>query len=264
MKRTSTFLIGFVLLVTPLLAGRAAAVDALSDPIVNPANGHLYILLDRANWTDSEAAAVLLGGHLATIDDAAEDSFVFDAFSTFGGQNRSLWIGLNDQTSEGVFEWASGDPVGYLNFDSASGQPDDTLESEDCVHHFGPNVPPHTSGKWNDIDCPTAVWRGQPLNGVVEIDVSDEDDDGIPDTLDNCPLTPNPSQGDTDEDGSGDACDNCPVANPDQRDDDGNGIGDVCDQLAEFLDHTHTYRTGKGQGHNNTEAETGPVETPLD
>jgi hypothetical protein len=85
----------------------------------------------------------------------------------------------------------------------------------------------------------------------------DTDGDGIFDHDDNCPLTPNPSQDDTDEDGAGDACDNCPVSNPDQRDDDGNGVGDVCDQLVEFLDHSHTYRTGKGRGHNNVEAETG-------
>jgi hypothetical protein len=92
----------------------------------------------------------------------------------------------------------------------------------------------------------------------------DEDGDGVPDSSDNCPLTPNPLQDDVDADGAGDACDNCPAANPDQRDDDGNGIGDACDQLVEFLDHTHTYLTGKGQGHNNTEAETGPAEPPLE
>ena len=78
------------------------------------------------------------------------------------------------------------------------------------------------------------------------VDALDEDEDGIPDSGDNCPATPNPSQDDADGDGAGDACDNCFLVNPDQRDDDGNGIGDVCDQLAEFLDHTHTYRTGKG------------------
>jgi hypothetical protein len=30
--------------------------------------------------------------------------------------------------------------------------------------------------------------------------------------------------------------------------------------LDEQVDHTHSYRTGKGLGHNNTEAETGPAE----
>ena len=65
--------------------------------------------------------------------------------------------------------------------------------------------------------------------------VFDEDEDGIPDSKDNCPLTPNPSQDDTDEDGAGDACDNCPIPNPDQRDDDGNGVGDTCDELVDFL-----------------------------
>ncbi len=93
--------------------------------------------------------------------------------------------------------------------------------------------------------------------------VLDEDEDGIPDSSDNCPNTPNPAQEDADGDGSGDACDNCPIPNPDQRDDDENGVGDVCDQLVEFLDHTHTYRTGKGKGHNEIEAETGPAEPPL-
>jgi hypothetical protein len=90
----------------------------------------------------------------------------------------------------------------------------------------------------------------------------DQDGDGIFDSRDNCPLTPNPSQEDADGDGAGDVCDNCPTHNPDQRDDDENGVGDVCDQLVEFLDHAHTYRTGRGVGHNNTEAETGPAEVP--
>jgi hypothetical protein len=97
--------------------------------------------------------------------------------------------------------------------------------------------------------------------GVISVDT---DNDGIPDFSDNCPDTPNPSQDDADGDGAGDACDNCPIPNPDQGDDDGNGIGDACDQLVEFLDHTHIYRTGGGQGHNNTEAETGPAEPPLE
>lgn len=58
----------------------------------------------------------------------------------------------------------------------------------------------------------------------------DNDGDGVPNNLDNCPNTPNPSQSDLDADGVGDVCDNCPTnANPGQEDADNDGIGDVCE-----------------------------------
>jgi secreted trypsin-like serine protease len=80
--------------------------------------------------------------------------------------------------------------------------------------------------------------------------VPDSDSDGIPDSSDNCPLTPNSDQLDTDTDGIGDACDsfphdsdndidgdgvsgdidNCPtIFNPDQLDTDLDGLGNACD-----------------------------------
>ncbi len=78
-------------------------------------------------------------------------------------------------------------------------------------------------------------------------DDEDDDNDGVLDVDDNCPLVGNASQTDTDGDGQGDACDadddndgildvddNCPlVANPGQEDADGDGIGDVCDDDAD-------------------------------
>jgi len=58
----------------------------------------------------------------------------------------------------------------------------------------------------------------------------DLDIDCIADSLDNCPVNPNPAQTDTDDDGWGDACDNCPqIANSDQADENSDGIGDRCD-----------------------------------
>lgn len=58
----------------------------------------------------------------------------------------------------------------------------------------------------------------------------DADLDGIEDSEDNCPSTPNTDQLDSDGDGVGDTCDNCnSVANANQSDIDNDGIGDACD-----------------------------------
>lgn len=66
--------------------------------------------------------------------------------------------------------------------------------------------------------------------GEDEQDPSDQDDDGIIDSEDNCPTTYNPDQADADGDMVGDACDNCQnVANSNQVDSDADGTGDVCE-----------------------------------
>jgi len=82
----------------------------------------------------------------------------------------------------------------------------------------------------------------------AEPEPADADGDGVADSKDNCPDTPNEDQTDSDGDGAGDACDdttrgpdrdgdgapdnedNCPnTANPDQTDTDDDGEGDACE-----------------------------------
>jgi len=73
--------------------------------------------------------------------------------------------------------------------------------------------------------------------------IADIDNDGVPDTLDNCVSAPNPDQADVNANGRGDVCDdfdkdgvinnvdNCPdLPNRNQADEDSDGIGDVCDE----------------------------------
>src|SRR5436190_24135096 len=44
-----------------------SAGAAISPQIVNPQNGHRYVLLERGTWLNSEQGAILEGGHLVTI-----------------------------------------------------------------------------------------------------------------------------------------------------------------------------------------------------
>ena len=79
-------------------------------------------------------------------------------------------------------------------------------------------------------DCPDDPNKTAPgVCGCGTLD-TDTDEDGIPDCNDNCPDTYNPDQNDYDGDDVGDLCDNCPATvNPDQRDQDSDGTGDACE-----------------------------------
>ena len=95
--------------------------EVLTGPFTNIFNGHWYYLLSPTNWNAAETAAIGLGGHLATVNDAAENAWIFSTFSNYGGQSRTLWIGLNDAAQEGLWIWNDGESSGYRNW--APGEP---------------------------------------------------------------------------------------------------------------------------------------------
>jgi hypothetical protein len=71
------------------------------------------------------------------------------------------------------------------------------------------------------------------LESTRQIDAAtadlDVDDDGLDDTDDNCPNTPNAQQLDGDRDGFGDACDLCATIASTNHDEDADLHGDECD-----------------------------------
>ena len=105
----------------------------------NPVTGHDYLYVGGARpWVEAEAYAVSLGGHLVTINDAAEDAWLVATFGT------EYFIGFNDRAVEGAWVWASGEPVTFTNW--FAGQPNDFGTGEDVATIE--NMPPIG---WNDI-----------------------------------------------------------------------------------------------------------------
>ncbi len=83
-------------------------VAIVQGPVLDPATGHYYYLLAATNWTTSELWAEQLGGHLATIETANEENWVYDTFTAYGTLNRNLWIGHTNNPANGTFGWSSG------------------------------------------------------------------------------------------------------------------------------------------------------------
>src|SRR5262245_40858702 len=111
----------FVFVVCVIGLGVSPATATTIGPVLNPANGHSYYVLDdMVTWFAAETQAVTLGGHLVTINDAAENAWIM---STLAVSGQIYWIGAHDDAAEGSFEWVSGEPWGYTQW--GPGEPDD-------------------------------------------------------------------------------------------------------------------------------------------
>ncbi|MEM7261781.1 MAG: lectin-like protein [Planctomycetota bacterium] len=77
----------------------------------NPATGLTYFRTDVAvPFFVGRAQALSVGGHLVDFNDVAEDQWVN---TTFPGEK---WIGLSDAAAEGNWQWDSGAPLVYTNW----------------------------------------------------------------------------------------------------------------------------------------------------
>lgn len=101
--------------------------------------GHTYQVFDISkNWTQAKEYCENLGGHLVTITDSEEQSFVSNLVKR--GNKDTYWLGATDVEVEGEWKWITGEPFEYQNgsFDNGPPGPEDWLEMI------------ASSGRWND------------------------------------------------------------------------------------------------------------------
>lgn len=129
-----------VILVTLLATIPAQAYDW----VTNPANGHRYTMFASnwpVGWTQAEEVAVVLGGHLATINDSVENEWVRSTFMPLYYFHWA-WIGFYEvDYNQRTWAWVSGESSTYTNW--GPGEPN------------GPGAEHWTAmmgdGKWADL-----------------------------------------------------------------------------------------------------------------
>jgi len=151
--------------------------DVLAGPFYH--SGHTYYLLENANWYKANAAAKAMGGNLVTINDAVENTFVRFNVAQFDGEIRHTWLGLNDQSSEGAFNWNDGDPSAYRAW--ISNEPNGGIAQNFVAMFRGSSAWFDAAHDWNE--------HFAPVHGVVEIPVgapcpADLNGDGVLDFFD--------------------------------------------------------------------------------
>ncbi|MBL9121790.1 MAG: hypothetical protein JNL80_17935 [Phycisphaerae bacterium] len=147
------------------LANQSCAPDVLAGPFIHPVTKHRYFLLESAVWPEAEKRAMMLGGHLVTIDSAAENEWIRLNLGNAAIGPTTFFIGAEDQLFEGFFEWQTGLSFPFANWNS--GEPNDAGDGEDFVVV-------NASGGWNDVP----LWVS--AHSVVEAScLGDLDGDGL-------------------------------------------------------------------------------------
>jgi len=127
-------LLGVGLIASALSNPAYAATIHPGDPGVFQFGNSLYTWVLGPKWTEAEANAVAIGGHLVTFNSLEEAQWTFDIFAVGPGAGDSgMWNGFTDREVEGDWKWISGVPVTFTAW--GAGQPDN-FNDEDYAGGF--------------------------------------------------------------------------------------------------------------------------------
>jgi hypothetical protein len=138
-------------------------------------DGNSYALTsDWSNWTEAEAEAVSLGGHLVTVNDDNENTWLMNTFRdtyvrSYPGYpwQNTAWIGYYSNDGGSSWQWISGEPVTYYRHDFPGWPMGGTHAYLHLANHPYPatwdaNLPHDTDYDYNpkgivEVAAPTAI-----------------------------------------------------------------------------------------------------------
>uniref|UniRef100_A0A914CPU0 C-type lectin domain-containing protein n=1 Tax=Acrobeloides nanus TaxID=290746 RepID=A0A914CPU0_9BILA len=123
----------FLLSIFSLISSTFAACPNWTTPFTTSNKCYYFNSLgNSSDWYDAEAACNCIGGHLATIDNAFENRFVYENL-----RGNQSWVGAIQGTN-GTWIWSEGRPVNYNSW--TAGQ-----QNGSCAYV--------NNGGWYSDDC---------------------------------------------------------------------------------------------------------------
>jgi hypothetical protein len=133
-------------LVVPVFQSSCGSLqDDMISRVYYSDTGHEYALIEiELPWREARVYCENLGGYLVTIGSASENAFVENLADPL---DDDVWIGLSDEVNEGNWEWVTGEPVMYVNWEDNAphGEEDDYVEM-------------HRDGTWNDLPVTSSMY----------------------------------------------------------------------------------------------------------
>lgn len=81
-------------------------------------NGHTYAVFNLTKtWDEAKAACEKLGGHLVTVTSAEEQAYLAEFLNDPRYTRNFYWTGGRNVVLEGTFDWITGEPAEYTNWD---------------------------------------------------------------------------------------------------------------------------------------------------
>jgi len=126
-----------------------------------------YVIVEGPTWEEAEANAQILGGHLVTINDQAENDWIFETLLKNKIDDWGAWIGATDKISEGVWKDHSGINLSYTNFFSP--EPNNLAWYDSEGEDYAAMLTEATvnGGKWADIA--NSPPNNNIIKGIAEI-----------------------------------------------------------------------------------------------